>query len=317
VDQDSTEAAGELIQGLRKPLQQALGNVEIGELQHLPGPNKVVDETTKVLVKDRAQRPVSFVLISPPVDPDIVARGMQLAAESKARLGPRAGRVIFAPLLEGRLGALSYAAMPYWRPINGGRLRRRLAQLTLRRGLLDWVAEVVRATVEPAGQERVHEGFELPLAHMTESQLVEPAMRRAAEVSLGRLRKSAWRPSHILMHGDLWQGNILSGPAVVDGQRLRRRDRFFIIDWPGAVTRGYPMFDLARLMMALQVGARAASVQVERHCQALQCERVDAISYLLAALGSIGMNLGHFPPENYAKMSSRCFAMISGAVGSQ
>ena len=65
-----------------------MGEARIGEFQHLPGPNEVVDETTKVLVRDRNARPICFVLISPAVNPDIVARGMQLAAESKARLGP-------------------------------------------------------------------------------------------------------------------------------------------------------------------------------------------------------------------------------------
>tara|TARA_R110002096_G_scaffold281703_1_gene475778 strand:+ start:1516 stop:2466 length:951 start_codon:yes stop_codon:yes gene_type:complete len=314
VGHERTEAAT-LIEGLREPLQAALGKVEIGELQHLPGPNRVVDETTKVLVKDPRGQPVSFVLISPSVDPEIIARGMQLAAESKLRLGPWAGRVIFDPILEGRLGGLSYAALPYYRPITGGRLRRRFFQMVLRPGLLDWVAAVVEATAEPAAVDIVNESFELPLAHLAESLLVEPAMRRAAEVSLGRLQEAAWRPRHCLMHGDLWQGNILSAPAIVDGKRLRPRDRFFIIDWPGAVPRGYPMFDLARLLMALRVGRTTASVQVARHCRILECEQIDALSHLLAALGSIGMKLGHFPPENYAQMSNHCFSTVSRAIG--
>ncbi len=312
--QDSTVAANELIQSLGDVLRAGLGQLDIGELRHLPGPNRVVDETTKVLVRDRKANPVAFVLISPAVDPEIVVRGMQLAAESKARLGARAGRVIFDPLMEGRLDGLSYAALPYWRPMESGRLRRRVKQLILRRGLLDWVAEVAERTAEPAASENVQESFETPLAHMQDSEHAEPAMRRAAEVSLGRLQKSAWRPSNILMHGDLWQGNILTGPAIVEGQRLHARDRFFIIDWPGAVPHGYPIFDLVRLSLALRLGTRAASNQIARHCRMLKCDEIDAVSYLLAALGSIGLNLGHFPPELYAKMSSSCFSMVSRAI---
>ena len=310
-----TQAPGEIAQGLRVQLEAALGERQVGRLEHRPGPSRVVDETTKFLVRDQAGAPVAFVLVSPEVDPEIVARGMQLAARCKARLGSVAGRVIFDPLAEGEVGGLSYAAMPYWPPIQEGRLRRRCTEMLLRSGLCDWVASVAAVTAEPVSQEHLQPSFGVPLANLAESELVDGEIRQAARASLQRLESGAWSPRHVLMHGDLWQGNILRAPVSVDGQRLRMRERFFIIDWPGAVLNGFPMFDLVRLLMALRIGPRTRSREVARHCQILGCEPLDAVSYLLAALGQIGMNLGHFLPRDYAQMSSHSFGVVAAAVG--
>ena len=53
---DRSAVASELIESLREPLQVALGDVAIGMLQHLPGPPKVVDETTRWPATGRSRR---------------------------------------------------------------------------------------------------------------------------------------------------------------------------------------------------------------------------------------------------------------------
>ena len=301
---------GEMIPRLLGVLQEALGDRDVAALEHLPGPNRLVDETAKFWVRDRRGVLFAFVLVSPAADPAIVARGMLLAAECKSRLGPDAGRVIFKPLLEGHLDVLSYAVLPYWQPMRFGRLRGRLDQWVLRGGLCDWVAKVAELSAEVVPQDRLQESFERPLAFVADTESFDPQIRQAARVSMKRLDKGDWRPSYVVMHGDLWQGNVLFAPATVEGQWLPRRDRFFIIDWPGSALRGYPMFDLVRLLMALRLDDKARSAQVARHCQILRCEPVDAVSYLLAALGSIGLNRGHFPLGDYVEMSSSSYRII-------
>lgn len=311
---DLCELAGEMIPSLLGVLQAAMGDRDVHAIAHMPGPNRVVDETAKFLVRDPRGDPFAFVLVSPAVDPAIVARGMLLAAECKSRLGSDAGRAIFKPLLEGRLDGLSYAALPYCEPMRFSGLRGRMNQWVVQGGLCDWVAKISESTAEVAPQDRLHEKFERPLAHVVDSESFEPEIRQAATVSLKRLERGDWRPSHVVMHGDLWQGNILCAPATVEGQWLPRRDRFFIIDWPGSALHGYPMFDLVRLLMALRLDEKTRSAQVARHCQILRCEPVDAVSYLLAGLGSIGLSLGHFPLADYLQMSSSSYRIVRQSI---
>jgi hypothetical protein len=63
-----------------------------------------------------------------------------------------------------------------------------------------------------------------------------------------------------------------------------------------------------------RLNVRNLSREVNRHCHLLGCERVDATSYLIAALGHIAMNLEHFPMENYTNMAESCYATLDHAL---
>jgi len=70
------------------------------------------------------------------------------------------------------------------------------------------------------------------------------------------------------------------------------------------------MYDLVRLALSLRVSTGFLRSQVRQHCEMLGCEITDARSYLAAALGHLGGNLGHFPSDRFVKMAKSCFAKL-------
>ena len=92
------------------------------------------------------------------------------------------------------------------------------------------------------------------------------------------------------------------------------RSRFTVIDWGGSEIEGYPIFDLVRFSLSFQLSSSRLQTEVVRHCRVLQCETIDAVSYVLAALGHIANNLGHFPLDRFSQMTNSCSLTIQGAV---
>ena len=70
------------------------------------------------------------------------------------------------------------------------------------------------------------------------------------------------------------------------------------------------MYDLVRLSESFGLNPPSLSREVLAHCEILSCQQVDATSYLLAALGNIGLNLEHFPVERYLAMCEQVYAYL-------
>ena len=130
----------------------------------------------------------------------------------------------------------------------------------------------------------------------------EPALdarvRDAARAARARSRAGAWRPRHVLMHGDLWGGNVLGAPGAPPFSR-----RFVLIDWDTSRAEGYPFFDLVRAARSFGVargasGTRARGAQPRCSASTLAQSR----AALVAALGHIGLVRESFPLERYAAM---------------
>ena len=149
--------------------------------------------------------------------------------------------------------------------------------------------------------------FEQPLEHLLGRDGVESRVRSAAERALGELRDGKWAARHVLMHGDLWAGNVL-----LDGSG--RRARPVIIDWPGARVQGHAIFDLARFARSFRTRPSRLRRELDRHAEVLGCSREQTLGHLLAALGSQGLDLEHFPVARYLKMVSICFDTLSEAL---
>jgi hypothetical protein len=312
---DDKPMLDELHEELRRPLSDALaarhGPLEI---EYLCEPKDVADDPVKLLVTDRESRRVAVVLVSSPVDPDIVSRGMRIAAEAKTLLGERLGSVILEPLGKGALRGLSYTILPFCRPMNAGRIARRYWRLILRSNVLDWLAEASAATVVEASDADVVDAFERPLEHVAMLEVMDGALRGAADEALGRLKNGDWNPRFVLMHGDLWEDNLLLASRSPADAGNRKNYPFVVIDWPGAKLRGYAMYDLIRLAASMGLRGRGLRREVLRHCEILGSEPANAIGYLLASLGHLGLNLGCFAPETYADMSRSCFNDLRNAL---
>lgn len=282
------------------------------ELSFLSESTQVEDGTTVFTLRDSA-RPRAVLLCSAPASPDLVLRGTLCARRAKEALGPSLGAALLDPVAEGRVNGLSFTVWPWCEPLSDSRVIWAVQRALLRRPLLEWLRRATEHTaveVEPA---RVEEAYATPLRHLASTVGLGARLRTATQEALSRLERGTWRPRQVLMHGDLWKGNILIHPKG-GAAPARWSGRFTIIDWPGSVVRGYGLYDLVRLGTSLRLTPGALRLEVESHSRALGCEPRDAVSHLLAALGHVGMNLEHFQPERFVRTAEGCYAALAAAA---
>ncbi len=305
----------DLSQWLEGPLADVLGD-RYGKLDVslLSQDNTVADGTTVLLLRDLAGQSRAVVLCSAPASPGKVQRAMQYAHQAKAILGASTGVHIRDPLAEGSVRGLSYAVLPYCNELSDSRPVWWIQRALLRPLIFEWLRRVTECTVRDVELAAVDRSFAEPLRRMASLEPINDRLRAAAERATERLVAGAWTPRHVLMHGDLWKDNILIRPAKRAVEQWKWRDRFVIIDWAGSEIHGYAMYDLVRMAQSMGLNAKNLRREVERHCRLLRCEPADAMSYLLAALGHIAMNLEHFPIDRYARMAKSCLTTLEQAL---
>ncbi|MBE9142007.1 hypothetical protein [Planktothrix mougeotii] len=304
-------------QVLQESLTEALGgNTSIGEISTFGQPKGIEDETTKFIIKDQSGRKIAVAVCSSPASPKIVARGVESSRLAKQRLGSGLGDHILQPLCEGEWGGLSYAALPYCQPLSNSRLLWYSQRFLLRPSVFHWLTCIAEATATKADSDEIQQNFLIPLKHLVELDGITDPVRAGAYDTLERLAKGTWSPYHVLMHSDLWKGNVLIAPSSVNNIGNRPwQDRFVIIDWPGGLIKGYGIYDLIRLAQSLKLGQRQLRKQVNAHCQILNGEFTDARCHLLAALSYRGMHLEKFPLARFAKMADSCLKTLEEIGG--
>ncbi|NER49094.1 MAG: phosphotransferase [Symploca sp. SIO1A3] len=307
----------QLKQELYKPLTQALDDqASVGEISLLCPLKPVMDDSAKLLVKDTAGHPIAVVLCSSPVTPGLVARGMERTRLVKQALGSDIGRVVLDPLLEGKINGLSYAVLPHCQPLSSSRLIWPVQRTLLSPHVFQWLSRVTEVTANTVHAEQVEPDFIVPLKYLAELEAMTERVRAGAQQVLQRLADGKWSPRHVVMHNDLWKGNILLEDRNVSGLgKQLSTEHFIIIDWMGAMVQGYAMYDLIRLAQSLKLGGRQLREHVTTHCQFLGCDFIDARSHLLAALGYLGMHLEHFPLPRFVQMADSCLEKIEQIQG--
>jgi hypothetical protein len=285
-------------------------------LEVIEDTKSAADATTKLLARDERGQPACVVLCALRGPADLVARGVERAAEAKVRLGEPLGQVILDPIDWGHIEELTYAIMPYCRPLSSKWLIGRFQARRLRQSLLEWIRDVTKQTLADIAPDTLERAIASPLRHLLSREDLRADARLAARNALTRLEAGRWVPRHVLMHNDLWIGNILVDAADATQRRDRPwRERFVIVDWAGSRIDGYGIYDLLRLARSLRLGARALHAELRHHARALGCARADVASHLAAALGHLGMNLECFPPDRYARTVDGCFKMLGSLDG--
>jgi aminoglycoside phosphotransferase (APT) family kinase protein len=117
----------------------------------------------------------------------------------------------------------------------------------------------------------------------------------------------------VLAHNDLWRGNVLLDPAL-PWPAAARAGRFAIIDWAGAETSGYPLYDLIRLAQSVALRGKALADELSLHCRIVGGTLDDARPYLAAALGNLGLHLGQVPETRFVELANRCWRTLTSAV---
>jgi hypothetical protein len=262
----------------------------------------------------RGVRPAAVVLCAPPDAPDVVARGVEAARIARAAMPPDLARHVLVPLAVGRVRGMSYAVHAFCASLATGHIAWPLQRARLAPALLRWLWRVDAATVRGASEETLELRFAAALDRLASVSMLTPAVRDDAHRAATRLRRRGRGARTVLMHGDLWKGNVLLRPPTGALDALAWAQRFVVIDWPACAPQGHPIYDLVRLAQSMNLSPARLRSELVRHCALLECEPEDTMTYLLAACGDIAGRLQHFPMDRFASMVAECHRRLLAAL---
>lgn len=295
-------------------LKEALGEKAPGSFELLIPPREVEDDIAKILYRTAAGKPRAVVLVAPPLYPRKVTETVDACEAARRSLGDDLGSVILKTLLAGSLDGRSFSVIPYCGQLSGNALWSRVQDARLSPALLDWLRQATKRTSSELSESEKERALNLPLEHLASLKEVSESVRAAAREARRLADEAALRPRTVLMHGDLWRGNIMKPPTDLDSEIARAGIRPFVItDWHGSMLRGYPIYDLVRLALSLRVGPRRLKAELLAHGEILGCGIRHARTYLLAALGHLGLNLHCFPYDAYTRQVEMCAGALERA----
>ena len=282
-------------------------------LNRAPGDREAVgDSPERAIICDAHGAPYGVLFLAVPVSPDLVGRGVRNAQAAREMLGAEAGAVILEPLVSGEFEGLSYVLWPWVRPVSSSRYVAYVQRRLLRRSVLAWLRDATERTKHADSDGATRANYEQALNNLSAIPELPAEMADEAKRGLERLHAGAWRPYHVLEHNDFWFGNIMLPSARGNG--AGKTYPFHVIDWAGARTSGYPIFDLIRLARTTGLSGRALHREIQLHCAILECAPEDAAHYLLAALGYLEQTLEHFPRDRYIALCGRTFDTMTNAL---
>jgi hypothetical protein len=261
------------------------------------------DASFKSIFQNAAGEPKLFLLCSNSLNPDLIARNVAKAREAQALLGDPLGNTIQMPLKEDRFEGLTWALFTLNQPLSNDPWRWRWEKARIAWPVTTWLTSVVRKSKIPIVDQDMTQTAIAPLKAFSENEDFPMDFRQQANRSIKRIESGAWKPQTILAHNDLWKGNIMLPGSDDHGETS---PKFRVIDWAGSSTKGFAFFDLMKLARSFKFPGLFTKQIIRKQCALLECAEEDVMSYLLAALGTLGMNLENFPPRIYAQMAMEC-----------
>lgn len=262
-----------------------VSSAQIEWLADAGGASQLADSTSKFLVP---LGPIKgFMIVSGRGNCALVRRAVENIEMARSLAGS-ASEAILPPVLSGEIDGRSFAVWERQKPFPTGNIGKRLVRLLYGARILNWALDLCVNTARPAMN--VQEQYERPLLALESNKNWPSAMRRDAEAGLRRIGE--WRPQQCVQHGDFWLDNVLRS----------RGGRIAVVDWGGANINGYPVNDMARMLMSLNSRPSTGRYYMDALCSALACDRRDLVSYSLSAIGKLGENLEHFPESKYREV---------------
>ncbi len=251
------------------------------------------------------------MFLSNAVDPEMVARNVRKAAEARQMLGDELGVVILEPLDQGVFDERSYVVWPWCHSFSRFRVRYAVQKRIFIPRILSWMRKMTQHTRCMLSNEQMNTKYHAPLHYLEEESRFRLTVRDNARIALERMASGAWHPHGVLEHNDFWIGNVLLPSHAKAG--TDNPLGFYIIDWAGASLPGRALLDTVRFHMSGNLAAHRCAKELVFYTDELGFEPVDAMSYVLAGLGAIGLNLGHFPFDRYMTLCDRVFDYVESA----
>ena len=274
---------------------------------------RVADAPDRAIVREADGNPIGVLFLANSVNPDLVARGVRNARSAKETLGAEEGAVILDPVVSGEYHGLSYALWPWCRSMSKSRYVAHMQRTLLRRTLFLWLRNVTARTKHTASDGSTVRHYDEALNTLIALEELSAEIRDRVRDGISRLRSGMWEPYHVLEHNDFWIGNVM-----LDRRGFRVKQQaypFYVIDWAGARTSGYPILDLVRMSDSSGASRRKLTREIHLHCGILNCDTDDSVYYLLAALGYLRSTQEHFPMRRYTTVCHRMYTTLTAALG--
>ncbi|WP_432800085.1 phosphotransferase [Poriferisphaera sp. WC338] len=283
---------------------------KLGSITSLAPPKPVPDDTSKFLITDEQNKPC-FVMTASwcGIENNLVSLGVNAIAKVSKILEDDVAPAVLQPVSSKTISNFVYALWPYATPLREKQPFRTWDRIKLRRWGAWWLEALTRQTLRLMPECDQDEYLTQPLNRIVEDTGFDSRLRDLARQAIQEANDQRWRPYYVLMHNDLWMGNWLHAP-----KSLRRKTKFVIIDWPGMLADGYPIFDIARFSESMNIRPRAFHRTISAHANMLSCSVAQTRYHLLVAAGYIGLHLNHFKEENYRHTVNICMAKLDQAI---
>jgi hypothetical protein len=277
------------------------------ELIGIDKPN-IADATIKVLFKNLQNKPVAVGLCSSVKEPTMVQRNIERARLAQEALGEELGHIVINPLATGDIEGISYGIFPYCQPLSNSKLRWQIQKLQILPVIFQILSDLNKITVREVTPTEIETSFAKSLQYLVDSSVIPEPLPQLSKNALDQLSSGIWHPHYVLMHNDLWKGNILLRQSSDQNNLVNQTidSKIVIIDWAGSLVKGYPIYDMIRLAQSLKLSDRQLLNNLKKHSQILNCQLEQSLFYLLTALGYLGINREEFPLERYIKLSVDC-----------
>lgn len=274
---------------------------------------EVADATTKFLLSNPQGQAKAVVICSHAVAPDLVMRGVEAAKAIRELVGTQLGEAIIQPLGSGYVAGRSYVVLPWYRDFSSWKPRRVVQRFGITAPLLRWLQQATAAAAASSGHsEEIARSFSTAIEHLSKQPFCTRELSLAVRASMDRLDSGKWSPRNSFDHNDLWLGNVLLRPPRLGENKTRYG--FVVIDWAGANSSGYGIYDLLRLARSLKISDSTLRRQLMAHSKALQCSPEDTRGHLLACMGRLHQHMEWFPEDRYLSTFDACLRRLDRAL---
>ena len=261
-----------------------------GELSFEPiYQGNLVDSPTVFLVRISSGPRFLVLQLSRKDHPQVVADHALRVDWALKTLGNELGEKLLLSVGRGEIQGRSFYITEYCRELSRNRIVAYIQHRQLQLTLSQWLLGITHRTSRMATLGEIRDSFRKPLteigAFLGEKSPWAPLVRE----QLDRLDRGLWVPRFVLMHGDLWVGNLLYRPAT---------KKIVVIDWGSSQVDGYPYLDFFAMSASLGWTKLILRAQLKTHAAALGGDLQDVFGYLLAAMGSFRLRADHFPEES-------------------
>jgi len=260
--------------------------------------NQVKDSAEVFKIKETGEDKSFIITLSNQSFPDSVSDAVARANAILATLDFRLAKHILSPFITGDCNQRSYAFWPARVPISSNKILRKAQITSINSGVIQWISDIGRSTqIAIESKEEIQSRYYKPLAFLLDENDMPSMIKQVAEDTLASLEASDFRPVCVAQHGDFWHGNILLDRFWP--LSLRSSPSFYVIDWGGSTTLGYPFIDPLRYLMSTTGQDSKILRYLVRYHEVSGLSFQDIVRYACTYSGYLGINRGEFPLERY------------------